>query len=57
MKFYNVTIKGTVYESFGVEANNVDQAIESAKEDFKAKFSDHVEDDSDLECDDYCEEG
>jgi len=57
MKSYSVTIRGTIYESFYVEANNVDQAIESAKEKFKDKFADNVDDDSHLECEDYCEEG
>mgnify|MGYP006969379870 FL=1 len=52
MKTYNVTLRGTVYESYTVEANNVSQAIESATEDFKQKFADNVDDDSSNECED-----
>lgn len=56
MKTFSVTMRGTVYESFYVEANNVEQAIETAKDKFVEQFSDNVDDDSNIECDDYCEE-
>lgn len=55
MKTYDITLRGVIYESFTVEANNVSQAIESATEDFKEKFSDNVDDDSYVECEDFCE--
>ena len=57
MKFYNVTVRGVVYESFGVEANNESQAIEYAKEDFKARFSDNIENENEIEVEDFCQEG
>lgn len=56
MKTFSVTMKGTVYESFYVEANNVEDAIETATENFKKQFHDNVDDDSNIECEDYCEE-
>ena len=57
MKFYNVTVRGVVYESFGVEANNESQAIEYAKEDFKARFSENIENENEIEVEDFCQEG
>lgn len=56
MKFYNVTLRGVVYESYGVEANNESQAIESAIEDFKKQFGDNIENEDEIEVEDYTEE-
>lgn len=56
MRTFNVTLRCVVYETYNVEANNEDQAFESAKENFATKFGDYIDGKDYIEVEEYNEE-